>query len=246
MEKKGSHIVRIDAQILGDAYARTHFCNGLRYENRFTLSEESEGFIFKLLEYAEKYKTINFKKGRGFFRARKHEINQSEAFPLDEMSAPPKGYASHGRLNPKGIPYLYLASNSLTAVSEVRPWVGGKATVAEFELVKDVSLVNFSARFFQNVPKEEKYEGKERSWKEVIAWMFSAPFDPRDDTAYVPTQYLSERIKGLGYDGIICDSPLNPNGYNVTLFDPTSAEPRSRQLARVQSIKIKPTYRDVE
>ena len=33
--------------------------------------------------------------------------------------------ALEGRTNPKGIPYLYLSSKKETAMSEVRPWIGG-------------------------------------------------------------------------------------------------------------------------
>jgi hypothetical protein len=67
--------------------------------------------------------------------------------------------------------------------------------------------------------------------------MFSAPFDPRDDTAYIPTQYLAERIKGAGLAGIIYDSALSPNGYNVTLFNKSSAEPMRRKLAQAHQVR---------
>lgn len=32
--------------------------------------------------------------------------------------------AFEGRINPKGIPFLYLSTDEKTAISEVRPWVG--------------------------------------------------------------------------------------------------------------------------
>jgi hypothetical protein len=70
--------------------------------------------------------------------------------------------------------------------------------------------------------------------------MFSAPFDPRDDTAYIPTQYLAERIKGAGFAGIIYDSSLNTNGYNVTLFDVKRAKAmrRKRLVLHLQKSKL--------
>lgn len=229
-----------------DMHVWQQFLTGLRYKNRFSLQENSEKFVVQLLAYAKKHKTKRFIKGRKFYRARINELHHSGAIAINKMGAPPKEVAGHGRLNPKGIPYLYLSSNQLTAISEVRPWVGGHVTVAEFELIDNVKLINFSSKFFQNKTKSKENEGSEFTWRELITWMFSAPFDPRDDTAYVPTQYLSERIKGNGYDGIIYDSSLNPNGYNVTLFDISSAEPLSRQLAKIQSIKLKPTYKAVD
>src|ERR1700731_4173004 len=39
-------------------------------------------------------------------------------YTIDEMSAPPKRLATHGRANPTGIPYLYLGSLPETAVSD--------------------------------------------------------------------------------------------------------------------------------
>jgi hypothetical protein len=52
--------------------------------------------------------------------------------------------ATEGRANPRGIPCLYLATHSHTAMSEVRPWKGGKITLATFEIVKDLTLVDCS------------------------------------------------------------------------------------------------------
>lgn len=244
MTKKATNTINVVFPIM-DMKLWQQFITGLRYENRFSLSEHSEKFVTQLIDYAEKYKTKSFPEGRKFYRARINGLHNNNAIALNEMGAPPKELAGHGRLNPKGIPYLYLSSNQLTAVSEVRPWVGSNITVAEFELVNDVRLINFSSSVFQNRLKAKEREGSEFTWRELITWMFSSPFDPRDDTAYVPTQYLSERIKGNDYDGIIYDSALNPSGYNVTLFNTTLAKPLSRQLAKVQSIKLKPSYRPV-
>lgn len=215
---------------------------GLRYKNRFTLQDEPARFVESLLEYATKHKTISFQTNKILFRARINDAHDDRVFALSKLGAPPKERAGHGRLNPNGIPYLYLASDKTTAISEVRPWVGCKVTIAEFKLKKEVRLINFSEKHFVNVPKGEEYEGSEFTWRELISWIFSAPFDPRDDTAYVPTQYLSERIKGAGFDGIIYDSALDPNGFNVTLFDTEAAEPICRELATVRSIKVMASF----
>lgn len=219
-----------------------HLVVGLRYKNRFTLQDETARFVKLLLEYATKYKAISIPKNRTLFRARINGMNDDKPFDLPNMGAPSKEQAGHGRLNPKGIPYLYLASDKITAVSEIRPWVGCKVTIAAFKLNKEVRLINFSNEHFVNVPKGKEYEGSEITWRELITWMFSAPFDPRDDTAYVPTQYLSERIKGAGFDGTIYDSALNPSGYNIALFDTEAAEPEFRELAMVRSITVEADF----
>lgn len=213
---------------------------GLKTENRFTLGEELAGFVELIIEYAKKYKTVSLPRNTVLYRARINDINHSSTpFKLEEMGAPPAFLAGHGRLNPRGIPYLYLASSKLTAISEVRPWVGCDVTLAEFNLSVDYSLINFSQKYFVNIPQGIEFEGFEFSWRELITWLFSAPFDPRDDTAYIPSQFLAERIKGAGFDGIIYDSPLSSEGYNVTLFNVNSVSPSCREKARVTSIEIK-------
>ena len=208
---------------------------GLRSENRFSLAARNQRTSFELLiDYSRKHKTITLPRNTSLYRARINESNSDAPFPLDRMAAPPGNLAGHGRLSPKGIPYLYLASDQITAVSEVRPWIGCDITVAEFSLVYDCELVNFSNKHYVNIPEGEQFEGPEFTWRELIAWMFSAPFDPRDDTAYIPTQYLAERIKGAGLSGIIYDSALSSGGYNVTLFDVDRAKAVRRQTARVK------------
>jgi hypothetical protein len=60
------------------------------------------------------------------------------ALVMTEMGAPPKRIASHGRANPAGIPYLYLGSTPLTAVSEIRPHTGEIACVGHFTTASDL------------------------------------------------------------------------------------------------------------
>lgn len=230
---------------LKDMQVWQRFCVGLKTENRFTLSEEPAKLVDFIIDYAKQHKTVMLPQNTLLYRARINDSNISGAFNLDQMGAPPSYLAGHGRLNPRGIPYLYLASDKDTAVSEVRPWVSCDLTVAEFSLIDDCEFVNFSTEHFLNIPEGKQFKGTEFSWKELIAWMFSSPFDPRDDTAYIPTQYLAERIKGAGFAGIIYDSALNAGGYNVTLFDVNGANAISRKIARVKKLIVESQFKDV-
>ena len=63
-------------------------------------------------------------------------------FDAVDMGAPPRRTASHGRANPVGIPYLYLASTAPTAIAEVRPHAGELACVASFETPSDLKFVD--------------------------------------------------------------------------------------------------------
>jgi RES domain-containing protein len=223
------------------------FYRQVRFTNRFSLDENGERFIAAVLRYAKQYKMATLQSNASLFRAR---INNADdhynAWPIDKMGAPPVASAGHGRINPRGIPYLYLASDKETAVSEVRPWIGCRLTVAEFRLNTDKHMINFRRDHAQTVVGDNKFNNPVVTWRELISWMFSAPFDPRDDTAYVPTQYLAERIKREGIDGIMYDSALNPDGYNIAFFDTTSAEPIGREVAEVKTIKLQALFRDIE
>ncbi|KKM27404.1 hypothetical protein LCGC14_1575040 [marine sediment metagenome] len=141
---------------------------------------------------------------------------------------------------------MYLAHDIKTAVSEVRPWISCKITVAKFTLKKEISVVNFSNKVFVNAPKDEQYEVMENIWRELITRLFSMPFDPRDDIAYIPTQYISERFKKEGFDGIIYDSAVNAAGYNLCLFDVGIAKANKGHKVTVNSMDIKMNVEDIE
>ena len=91
--------------------------------------------------------------GSVFYRARRVDNNETycklrmldnQIYGLtnDESSAPPPGNAKAGRANPHGLPFLYLADNKYTAISEITPYHLCIISVAKFQLKKDIKLVN--------------------------------------------------------------------------------------------------------
>ena len=222
------------------------FITGLRFENRFSVSKDVDKFVSNLIYFARNYKLTEFERGETYYRARINKANKSEKYELKDMGAPPKGRAGHGRLNPIGIPYLYVASQKDVAVCEVRPWVGCWLTVADFTLKKNIRVMNFSKKYFVNIVDHgdnESLKGAEVTWSNFITWMFSAPFDPKDDLAYIPTQYLVEKIKASGVDGIIYDSALCDDGFNLLLFKEDAVEPSGSTIAIVNAVSAKVQYK---
>ena len=63
--------------------------------------------------------------------ARLHDVMVDEPFALNELGATPAHRAGHGRLNPHGTPYVYLAADEFTVIKEVRPWKGAELPLAE-------------------------------------------------------------------------------------------------------------------
>ena len=67
-----------------------------------------------------------------YYRARLHQNSNEDIYPIDKMSSPPPQYASAGRANPIGIPYLYLSDNEETILYEVRASYLDEISVAVF------------------------------------------------------------------------------------------------------------------
>lgn len=161
--------------------------------------------------------------------------------PYDrERMTPLPEKAREGRANPKGIPCLYVATEQLTAMSEVRPHVGSYISLAEFVTERDLQVVDLTgppgAIFENDVPEELALER--------IAWAdlndaFSYPVSPTDDVAdYAPTQIVAEVFRLAGYDGILYKSSVCDVGVNAALFEPACAVFRGTSLHRAKSLSF--------
>jgi hypothetical protein len=152
-------------------------------------------------------------------------------YPPERMH-PLKFAASEGRANPKGIPYLYLATCKETAMSEVRPWIGSTISLAQFRIRKELTVIDCSvnhsahpAHFLlergDDEPSDEEISNS--VWTDIDL-AFSKPVTQNDSHAYyAPTQVLAELFKKEGFDGVYYKSMLAA-GHNVALFDPEIAE----------------------
>ena len=218
-----------------------------RHEERYFHSEEVQEFLNGALATArERFELIPER--QRYWRAQLG----SDLWPLDDGDGETVDYrpvpypvkrmkpiperASEGRVNPLGIPYLYLATDEKTAISEVRPWVGSYVTVAEFETRRPLKVVDCSrceidpivrtSRDFDMLFKL-KPPSPEETTEIVWRWIdlaFSEPVDRDDSVAgYVPTQIIAELFKVNGFDGIEYRSVFN-GGKNLALFDLSSAE----------------------
>jgi len=137
-------------------------------------------------------------------------------------------HATEGRANPKGIPYLYLATNPETALAEIRPWKESFISLGKFKTVRSLRLINciiepLSHHIYFNEPSVEKRE--ESVWSEIDR-AFARPVNNNDDVAdYVPTQIIAELFKANKFDGIAYRSSLgNGSGHNIALFGVDMAE----------------------
>lgn len=165
-------------------------------------------------------------------------------FGISEMGAPPKRIASHGRANPAGIPYLYLASTVRTAISEIRPQTGEIACVADFRARDNLKLVDLrdprrmvSPFVLEDAADIERMRS-DLPFLERLGEELTRPVPPQAAAIdYTPSQYLCEFIKKCGYEGVIYRSSVG-DGMNLALFDPTLAGPGEVSRYRVDSVSV--------
>lgn len=161
-----------------------------------------------------------------------------EVYAIDRMGAPPKRLAGHGRANPAGIPYLYLASKPETAAAEIRPHTGEVAYVADFTIpvIRAVDLRNPRSLVSPFILTDASEIGQLRAdlpFLERLGDELTRPVQPSGAAIdYIPSQYLCEFIKRRGFDGVVYRSSVS-DGINLALFDPEKA-----QGGQVQSYNI--------
>lgn len=156
-----------------------------------------------------------------FFRARISDVALSEA----QMGCPPHTKVTGGRANPHGIPYLYLAENLPTCISEVRPSNASEVYVSEFKPTKELVLLNLTSP--RTSASAASFEEEQLSvvlslvaLLEKLSSELSKPIDPDKSTIeYIPTQFLCEFIKSVGkFDGIVFNSSFG-FGRNYVLYN---------------------------
>jgi len=231
-----------------------NFSSYLINENRFVLNSRWQKFINALLISAKKRETV-LKLNTKLYRARigANEYDQKNEQggicyvkePYQDFYAPPKDKTLGGRLNPRGIPYLYLASDIETAIAEVRPWKGAEVSLGHFHVWEERKLIDITDKIdmfqiaialasAQSFP-EEKIE--EYVWS-AINLSFAKPVSPFDNEfEYIPTQYLAQLFHAHGFDGIKYNSAMHEGGYNICLFVPTNLKLYGTEIYFIRSIK---------
>jgi len=228
----------------------------LQLKNRHFLAEDLQKFFESTVDFAYHGFTKDFQPSDlPLFRARVHKplnldsyvphLNRLPKPPVYEekdIAAPPNHLAKAGRLNPPGLSYLYAANDPATAIAETRPSVGSYVTVARFELNRQIKVVD--CRIWNGTDeiaaKKDKTAEEEYLvfWQNTICVNFTIPFHPEDISPYVPSQYYASAIKAKGdVDGILYNSAMHPEGFNICMFNPVLAQCVERQQKLIDSIR---------
>lgn len=192
------------------------FVKEIKEENRFhtdIFDTDNFGYFLSRL-------SVNLKRGEILYRGR---ISTSEGYKKEEMGTPPLGKSSDGRINPKGIGCLYLADDKDTILLEMRVLKNDFITIGKFKLKNDITIVDLTkltklSPFFDldNLLKH----GINQKYLKEIAEEISRPQNRENNSLdYLPSQYISELIKKLGFAGIKYESTVKDSGVNYAIFD---------------------------
>ena len=232
------------------------FSEEVRRKRRFIHSEKVSSFLRELLKSAtdrEATLATGVTLSRAQIGSREWKRSDDEGnewvedapFPPERM-IPLVSNPSEGRVNPRGIAYLYLATDRKTAISETRAWAGALVSAAKFRTTRDLRLVDCSKNhdkagglgYLLDVPVDQ-WDKLSPEQIEQAVWAdidnaFSRPVGPDDEYLnYVPTQIIAETFLVQGFDGIAYKSSLSETGYNLALFDIHSVEFSSCELFNI-------------
>ncbi len=173
--------------------------------------------------FASKFAVI--KKGSIFFRGRINESANKLYKKKKELGMPPREKARAGRVNPYGIPCLYLTDKADTTIYELRAAHGDLLSVGKFVIKENLNVVDFN---YKPLLLDDIYEGKEKLFETVREFLLkkqigldlSKPVHRYGikEIEYVPTQYICEYIKTSGADGVMFNSAVHHGGKNLVLF----------------------------
>jgi len=213
------------------------FAKEIKLNNRYFLGKSIDLELLKdLFRFREKI----YKKGKLFYRGR---ISDHQGFEAENMGKPPAENSTSGRANPIGIPYLYVSTTPETVIYESRATHLDFVTIAEFKLVKErLNVVrlrqidNLSPFVFEDRLKDYlKYQ----KYLKRLEIELSKPLRRHDrKLEYLPTQYLCEYVKYLGYDAIEYGSSLNEGGVNLAIFNDEKLKIKKIEVREVISINL--------
>lgn len=166
--------------------------------------------------------------GKRFYRSRVSNEKGSRGFARSEMGAPPDDVASAGRANSQGQSCLYLSNNRKTTVKEIRAHAFDYVTIATFRTnreirVLDLSSITHSSPFYSRTSKVA-YLVNENHLRKIENDMAKPMSRWDSELDYLPTQFISDFAKFLGYDGVKYYSTFDRIAYNLALFDTSACD----------------------
>jgi hypothetical protein len=249
-------MTRVQDDPLGPAWwgleSYRQFAQSVKTDLRYVRSKGASDFLNEVLASSGNRK-LTIPRGHIYWRARLgceyEEVTREDGYiheddrpySVDAMK-PISNWQSEGRANPRGIPYLYLATTRDTALAEVRPWIGATISVAQFRVRRDLNVIDCSRHHstheIVNLIGDHTRSREDGVWV-AIDQAFATPVSRDDESKeYIPTQIVAELFKSEGFDGIVYKSLLSEDGFNLALFNLKDAGVIQCGLYKVASISF--------
>ncbi|WP_322005110.1 HEPN-associated N-terminal domain-containing protein [Paraburkholderia tropica] len=162
--------------------------------------------------------------GTSLWRART-DLKKGKRFGATDFGPPPVEYAlQSNRMNPAGIPMLYLASTIATALKETR---AVQAKVGRWRTSRPLRVLDL--RTLPPVPSI--FSDVYRAQRLTVSFLHSfatdimkpVERDQRVHVDYLPSQVVTEFVRDYEFqdgtvDGIAYASTVHPHGWNIALF----------------------------
>ncbi len=214
--------------------------------NRFDINNP----FLKNLDYNNSLYSSYVDRGDTFYRGRIFNINDLvkndeqmdeflnydglfQGYSSIESGAPPVEKTADGRLNCRGIPYLYTSDSVKTAVYELRPIFSELMSIAECVPNQRIKLADCTR---YSVKELKEYDIRLSWLLRKISIEFSRPHYGWHN--YWFTQYLAGHFFNMGFSGVIFESSLNRGGENYVFFYPEKCDIIKSSLIRVSNIDI--------
>jgi len=216
------------------------FVQEIRYANRNPI----DNTVLHMLKDKSTNPSITINIGEYLYRARIIENPNATGkadpfwgYSKEDSFIPPCYATKDMRANYRYIPYLYCANSPNIALYEVRPRLNSLVSIAKIGINDKLEIFDFTlAKKPIGISPAKNYLCND------LSIMFSEPVLRDDDVlTYIPTQYIAEFIKRLGYDGIKYFSAYNRNDSqyaNFVIFNYTRCEPIKSNIYQVHDIEI--------
>lgn len=213
------------------------FSDKIRIENRYFIDGVDLSKLEKYIEsLVAQYDCKNI-----FYRSRIQR--EGNIIEINNMGAPPHSKSISGRINPEGISNLYLSDSIETSISEVRPELLDIVKVAEFIPKQSISIVDLtlidSISPFSFGSNSETYLHYYVNMNHLKSFEMDLlkPVKRCDvPVEYIPTQYICEYIKKLGYDGVKYKSVINHRYNNIAAFDESKFDKLNLKTVEIKDV----------
>lgn len=214
--------------------------------NRFDIKSP----LLSVLDSNSDLFSIQIREGQSFFRGRifnlgdiittdeeylafvESDENIFQGYDKDKSGAPPNALAIEGRLNCNGISFLYTCNDPKTVIYELRPIKREVISIAEFVTRRELCFADLRKSSSRRLRENEVLATLLRQ----ISTEFSRPHYAGHK--YWFTQYLAGQFINMGFDGVIFESSLLPEGDNIVFFYPDDCEAINSRLYKVDKISI--------